>query len=69
MNNEGVKYNTSTNLMTFPGNWLDTFLYPEYTRFYMVMSEIMLDDNKYNSFINSLTSLEKIKSNPDLVSD
>jgi hypothetical protein len=29
-------------------------------RFYMVMSEIMLDDNKYNSFVNSLIT-EKVK--------
>jgi hypothetical protein len=35
----------------------------------MVMSDVMLDDNKYTSFIESLTSLEKIKSNPKLVSD
>jgi hypothetical protein len=36
-------------------------------RFYMVMSPIFLDDNKFNSFVTNLTSGPKIKTNPLLV--
>ncbi len=69
MDNGAIKYNESVDLMTMPDKWLDPFSNDEDTRFYMVMSDIMLDDTKYNSFIESLTSLEKIKSDPALVDD
>jgi hypothetical protein len=36
-------------------------------RFYMTMSPIFLDDNKFNSFVTNLTSGPKIKTNPLLV--
>ena len=64
-------YNANINLMNFPDLtwWSKSLSTPEQIRFYMVMSDVMLDDNKYTSFIESLTSLEKIKSNPKLVSD
>jgi hypothetical protein len=69
MDNGAIKYNESVDLMTMPDKWLDPFSNDEDIRFYMVMSDIMLDDTKYNSFIESLTSLEKIKSDPALVDD
>jgi hypothetical protein len=69
MKNGTIEYSPSTDLMVLPGKWVDPLPNNEDKRFYMVMSEIMLDDNKYNSFINSLTSLEKIKSDPTLVKD
>jgi hypothetical protein len=64
-------YSENINVMNFPDLswWFRPFSTPEQIRFYMVMSDVMLDDNKYTSFIESLTSLEKIKSNPKLVSD
>ena len=71
MNNSPIMYSANINLMNFPDLtwWFKSFSTPEQIRFYMVMSDVMLDDNKYTSFIESLTSLEKIKSNPKLVSD
>ena len=64
-------YSESINVMNFPDSvpGFRPFGKDEEKRFYMVMSDVMLDDNKYTSFIESLTSLEKIKSNPKLVSD
>jgi hypothetical protein len=55
--------------MTMPDKWLDPFSNDEDIRFYMVMSDIMLDDNKYDTFIGLLTSLDKIKSDSKLVDD
>jgi hypothetical protein len=69
MKNGTIEYDKGNDVLTMPDKWLDPFSNDEDTRFYMVMSDIMLDDNKYNSFINSLTSLEKIKSDPNLVDD
>jgi hypothetical protein len=69
MKNGSIEYDKGNDILTMPDKWLDPFSNDEDTRFYMVMSDIMLDDNKYNSFINSLTSLEKIKSDPALVDD
>ena len=69
MKNGTIEYDKGNDILTMPDKWLDPFSNDEDTRFYMVMSNIMLDDNKYNSFINSLTSLEKIKSDPALVDD
>ena len=69
MKNGAIEYDKGNDILTMPDKWLDPFSNDEDTRFYMVMSDIMLDDNKYNSFVNSLTSLEKIKSDPALVDD
>ena len=64
-------YSADINVMNFPNAapGLRPFSSDYEKRFYMVMSDVMLDENKYTSFIESLTSLEKIKSNPKLVSD
>ena len=40
---------------------------PKDTRFYMVMSTIFLDDNKFNTFVTNLTSGPKIAKNTLLV--
>jgi len=62
------KYNPSTNLFAIPTSiWTDPFKTNEDRRFYSVMSDVMLDDNKYDSFIRILTSLDKIKGNEELV--
>ena len=64
-------YSADINVMNFPNAipGFRPFASNEEKRFYMVMSDVMLDENKYTSFIESLTSLEKIKSKPNLVSD
>lgn len=75
MKNGSIEYDVGKNVMTLPdkfqneGGFFKSFSNDEEKRFYMVMSDIMLDDNKYNSFVESLTSLEKIKSNNTLVTD
>jgi hypothetical protein len=44
--------------------------YSEYAnRFYMAMSYIFLDDNKYNAFVTSLTTSKKIKDNLVIVDE
>ncbi len=70
MNNGSIEYSPSpVNLWNLPNKWLKSFTTKEEQRFYIVMSDIMLDDNKYNSFIESLTSLDKIKPYENLVND
>jgi hypothetical protein len=59
-------YEPLTNSFSIPNTWLG-FVYDEDQRFYSVMSDVMLDDNKYDSFIRILTSLDKIKGNEELV--
>jgi hypothetical protein len=70
MNNGSIEYSPSpVNLWNLPDKWFKSFTTQEEQRFYIVMSDIMLDDNKYNSFIESLTSLDKIKPYENLVND
>jgi hypothetical protein len=69
MKNGSIEYDKGNNIMTMPDKWLDPFSNDEDIRFYMVMSDIMLDDNKYDTFIGLLTSLDKIKSDSKLVDD
>jgi len=55
-NNLFVPVDTSTNISINANN-----------RFYMVMSSIFTDDNKYNTFVDSITSVDKVKDNQSLI--
>ena len=60
-------YNKDTNLFT---TVTPIFSYSEAAnRFYMLMSYIFLDDNKYNAFVTSLTTSKNIKDNLVIVDD
>jgi hypothetical protein len=62
-----LKYSESENIWNLPDRWskpLGTTQADQ--RFYIVMSDIMLDNNKYETFIGLLTSLDKIKSSDSL---
>jgi hypothetical protein len=64
---EKFLYNKSTNMFTTVTPILN---YSEYAnRFYMAMSYIFLDDNKYNAFVTSLTTSKKIKDNLVIVDE
>jgi len=54
---------------TIPGSWFKPFGSTEYRRFYITMSEIFLNDNQYNSFVDSLTSLDKVKGDEKLITE
>jgi hypothetical protein len=57
-------YNTST--LNFDPV-LTIFPTEELRRFYLVMSPIFLDDNKFNTFVDSLTGVDKVKDKQSLV--
>jgi hypothetical protein len=60
-------YKKDTNLFT---TVTPIFNYSEYAkRFYMTMSHIFLDDNKYNAFVESLTTSKNIKDDKTIVDE
>lgn len=63
---EKFTYNKSTNIFTPLTTTLSS---DSEIRFYMTMSHIFLDDNKYNAFVTSLTTSKKIKDDLGIVDD
>jgi hypothetical protein len=62
-----LQYSDTQNIWNLPDSWSKPLgTTQEDQRFYMVMSDIMLDNNKYDTFIGILTSLDKIKSSDSL---
>ena len=67
MNNDPVMYNSTTKNFTVPTKKYINIMDEYEQRFYITMSEVFINDNQYNSFVDSLTSLEKVKGDSALI--